>query len=232
MDTEERREQIAAYRAAHREELRKYIAAYYTTHKEELLKSQAVYNASHKEEQAVYQKAYYAAHKEEKLKYSLAYHTSHREERLKYNLAQYAVNNEEIRKTNAAFKKAHKEATNMNCQIRRAQKAGLARTLTTSQWAHILNEFNNTCAYCGAGDKTLHQEHFIPLSAGGEYTHNNIIPACKNCNCSKRNKSFWDWYPTSRCYDSQREKKVMKFLHYVGEAQQLTMTIPYLQTGE
>lgn len=95
--------------------------------------------------------------------------------------------------------------------------------MTITQWDNTLAHFNNTCAYCGVGDKTLHQEHFIPMRTGGEFNTQNIVPSCQHCNSSKGNKDFFEWYPQSPCYDKQREKKIMRFLHYVGTHQQLML---------
>ncbi|RPI95510.1 MAG: HNH endonuclease [Chloroflexi bacterium] len=68
-----------------------------------------------------------------------------------------------------------------------AKKNGLPSSLTAKEWKQILIDFDSRCAYCGS-DKRLIQEHFIPVSKGGEYTKRNIVPACCSCNNKKRNK--------------------------------------------
>ena len=73
---------------------------------------------------------------------------------------------------------------------RRTAKEALPATLTTDQWETINKVFDNKCAYCGKEGK-LEQDHFIALSSGGEYTHNNIVPACKSCNRRKHNSDFF-----------------------------------------
>ena len=110
----------------------------------------------------------------------------------------------------------------VSAQKRRAAKKQLSNSLTTKQWNKIKEHFDNKCAYCGK-ELPLAQEHFIPLSDGGEYTHNNIIPACKSCNSSKKNKSFFDWYPKYKRYSKKREKNILKFLGYKNEVQQLKL---------
>ena len=103
------------------------------------------------------------------------------------------------------------------CKTRRNRYRSLKRqlpsTLTAVQWHKIKETFNNRCAYCNK-QTNLAQEHFIPLSKGGEYTHNNIIPACKSCNSSKGNKDFFEWYPQYKYYSKKREKKILKLLNY------------------
>ncbi len=119
-----------------------------------------------------------------------------------------------------------------NTQKRRARKKELLNTLTVKEWNMILKHFNKSCAYCGMTEnehvkqkrQVLHQEHFIPLSKGGEYTVNNIIPACENCNSSKGAKDFFEWYPTYEHYDKKKEKFILEYLGYTAEnTQQLSI---------
>jgi hypothetical protein len=105
---------------------------------------------------------------------------------------------------------------------RRSAKRKLPATLTEAQWNQIKETFGGKCAYCGKnGD--LQQDHFVAVLKGGEYTHNNIIPACLSCNVSKRDKSFFDWYPKYKYYSKKREKKILEFLHYENNRQQLAL---------
>lgn len=104
---------------------------------------------------------------------------------------------------------------------RRARLKKVAATLTAEQWGQIKEDFNYKCAYCGE-EKPLEQEHFIPLSKGGEYTHNNIITCCRNCNPSKGNRDFFEWYPKQDFYDKKREKFILQYLGYAGDVQQLS----------
>jgi len=111
-----------------------------------------------------------------------------------------------------------------DAETRRARKEKLEATLTDNQWEDIKQRFDNKCAYCNK-ELPLAQEHFIPLSKGGEYTINNIIPSCKSCNSSKNSKSFCEWYPKYRYYSKRREKFILNFLHYKDGQQQLTLII-------
>lgn len=181
-------------------------SAYNKANREQII----AYRESHREQNIEYMKQYYAGHKEEYRYYSSAYARAHKET---------------IFQRTKVWAKNHPDVRRVCKQTRRAKEAGLASTLTPEQWKHILDKFNNTCAYCGVGDKTLHQEHFVPVTSRGEYTHDNIIPACKSCNSSKGIKDFLTWYPTTNHYDKQREKKIMRFLHYTGAAQQLTLWV-------
>jgi hypothetical protein len=167
------------------------------------------YREEHKEEMAEYNKKYWAENKE----------------KLKKDKIEYRKNNREmIRKKNKEYKKNNKDVINRLNQKRRSLKRGLPFKLTTEQWTRIKKHFESKCAYCGE-DKKLHQEHFIPLAKNGEFTHNNIIPACKSCNCSKQDKDFFDWYPKQEFYSKEREAKILVFLNYEGQSQQLKLTL-------
>lgn len=108
-------------------------------------------------------------------------------------------------------------------QHRRNLKKNLRSDLSNSKWVIIQNAFDNKCAYCGKEEK-LTQDHFIPLSKGGEYSHDNIIPACMRCNSSKNNNDFFSWYPKQQFYNKLREKKILSFLHYSkNRIQQLSL---------
>lgn len=120
----------------------------------------------------------------------------------------------------------------LRTQKRRTKQKKLPAILTLEQWTSIKEDFNNQCAYCGMTEEEhlkqfgeqLHQEHFIPLSEGGEYTHSNIIPACRSCNSSKNNSNFFDWYPEQEFYDEEREIEILKHLNYLTEdIQQLSI---------
>jgi hypothetical protein len=117
---------------------------------------------------------------------------------------------------------ANRDQARIRGQRYEAAKRKLPATLTAEQWASIRLHFYNRCAYCGS-NTTLVQEHFIPVKKGGEYTHNNILPACNRCNSSKQDKCFHEWYPKQTFYSKRRERKICSFLHYDNGIQQLSL---------
>lgn len=134
----------------------------------------------------------------------------------------YMKNKDWFREYQRQWKASHKEEGRNTAQRRLARFKQLPITFSVEQWMECKAYFNNSCAYCGES-LPLTQEHFIPLSKGGEYTHNNIIPACQFCNSSKRDRDFFVWYPKQRFCDKKREKAILKFLGYIGEVQQLAL---------
>lgn len=105
------------------------------------------------------------------------------------------------------------EKYNVYAQIRRARIRELPSNYTNEQWVETKQYFSNTCCYCGE-EKELTQDHFIPLSRGGGYTKENIVPACGICNSRKLDSLFENWYPKQDdIYSKSREEKIIKYLN-------------------
>jgi hypothetical protein len=64
--------------------------------------------------------------------------------------------------------------------------------LTAEQWS-TLQRLWGGCAYCGASDRALQRDCVQPISRGGRYTLENIVPACGSCNASKSNDEVTSW---------------------------------------
>jgi hypothetical protein len=75
----------------------------------------------------------------------------------------------------------------------RSKKESLPATLTNEQWKETLKYYNYRCAYCGIHEieleKSLAQEHIIPVSRNGGFTKDNIVPSCGSCNSKKHDKT-------------------------------------------
>lgn len=85
---------------------------------------------------------------------------------------------------NRRWRTLHPEAAIRHNNNRRARKNNLPATLTRSEWQETLRYFDYRCAYCSRRRK-LEQEHVIPVSQGGPYTQDNIVPSCRTCNSRK-----------------------------------------------
>jgi len=64
--------------------------------------------------------------------------------------------------------------------------------LTDAQWTALLNAWDG-CAYCGSGESALQRDCVKPISRGGRYTIDNVVPACRSCNASKCNHEVTAW---------------------------------------
>ncbi|UVE96527.1 HNH endonuclease [Dietzia sp. B32] len=64
--------------------------------------------------------------------------------------------------------------------------------LTDPQWTLILDAWGG-CAYCTATGTALQKDCVQPISRGGRYTLENVVPACASCNASKYNSEVTGW---------------------------------------
>ncbi len=130
---------------------------------------------------------------------------------------------ERDRYLNNKWRSENKERVSTIKQRRYNKKKNLPADLTHEQWLEIVADFDNKCAYCGK-EKELTRDHFIPITKNGEFTKNNIIPACRSCNSSKHNTDFFEWYPNYEYYSKVREQKILKYLNYnKNKEQQLAL---------
>jgi hypothetical protein len=186
------------YNAKHKEEKKKYNQEYYENNKEKIIDD--YYN--NKEKHSEYKKRYRKENKEKLLLKERKRYQEKRENILGYAKKYYASEKGKIAKA----KERHKRRS-------LKKKSYSFVNYKENDWLECLSFFNHRCAYCGE-ESPLEKEHFIPLINGGEFTINNIIPACKSCNSSKNNKCFFDWYPNYRHYSRCRERKILKYLNY------------------
>ena len=69
--------------------------------------------------------------------------------------------------------------------------------LTNEQWAALRSAWGG-CAYCGATETPLQRDCALPISRGGRYTIENVVPACRSCNTSKCNSEVTSWLRRKR----------------------------------
>jgi 5-methylcytosine-specific restriction endonuclease McrA len=101
-------------------------------------------------------------------------------------------------------------------RMRRAAKRGAhLAPVTPAEIQNRFADFGNCCAYCGKdgnGDRRLELEHFIPLSKGGGHVLGNMLPACKQCNSSKRACDPEQWYKAQPFFSEARWRKILRVL--------------------
>jgi hypothetical protein len=69
--------------------------------------------------------------------------------------------------------------------------------LDDQTWAALLAAWGG-CAYCGSTESTLQRDCVLPISRGGRYTLDNVVPACTSCNASKCNSEVTGWMRRKR----------------------------------
>lgn len=70
--------------------------------------------------------------------------------------------------------------------------ARVEHDLTDAQWAALRAAWGG-CAYCGVDAPRLQKDCMLPISRGGRYTVDNVVPACGSCNASKCNLEVTGW---------------------------------------
>ena len=206
------------YYQANAESISKRKKQYYRDNTEVFAKRMKQYRRDNKETIAEQKKKHYQENKCDIAKYYLDNKDAIGGQKRQY----YHDNKIKMAEYHKQYCKEHPDKTRAMCQRRRARKTNLPNTLTTPQWNSTKEHFNNKCCYCGT-DSPLVQEHFLALSKGGEYTHNNIVPSCAYCNLSKHAKNFFDWYPKFKYYSKERENVILDYLGYRNGIQQLVL---------
>jgi 5-methylcytosine-specific restriction endonuclease McrA len=85
------------------------------------------------------------------------------------------------------------------------------------------NEFGNCCAYCGrAGDMEI--DHVDPIDNGGPHDIGNILPACTDCNSSKRANDMETWYRSQPFFSELRLHRIRRVIR-PPEGQQLALAL-------
>jgi 5-methylcytosine-specific restriction endonuclease McrA len=69
--------------------------------------------------------------------------------------------------------------------------------LTPAQWEALRAAWGG-CAYCGRTEGSLQRDCVLPISRGGRYTVDNVVPACGSCNASKGNVEATTWLRRKR----------------------------------
>lgn len=220
------REYNRQQREKNKGKIQEYQRNWYQDNKEVVKARAKKYYENNKEEVNKVKKEYYENNKDHLNALSRQYYKENIDD-IKLQKKQYRMKNKKHiwdkvklwRETNPEKLKKQRRKYN---NIRRAKERELDATLTIEEWEGIKADFNYKCAYCGE-QSDLEQEHFIPVSKNGEYTTNNIIPACRQCNVRKSNIDFFDWYPTYEHYDKKREKFILEYLGYTKNIQQLSI---------
>lgn len=195
------------------------------------------YYQNNKKSIAVRIKQYYKDNKETRVEYNKQYHQDNREACAEYQKQyiqnnkvaymeyqkQYRQDNKKIlTKKKKQYALEHLQETYIRNKKRDATKRLLPATLTLEQWENIKKHFSHKCAYCGREEK-LTIEHFVPVSKLGELSVGNILPICSHCNSSKGDRKFGPWFKRQTFYSNDREQKILKYLGYENQIQQLAL---------
>ena len=88
--------------------------------------------------------------------------------------------------------------------------------LSATQWNALLAAWHTACAYCGEAGRALQRDCVLPISRGGRYTLDNVVPACASCNASKHNSEVTTWMRRKKLDEAAflvRQIAVVRELH-------------------
>lgn len=183
------------------EQSKEYQKQYYLANKEEIKERKKQYNIDNqdkvKEQKKQYrianidqvkagEKKHYYNNRGKILKRAKKYNEKNKDKIKKYR----DVNKDKIKLQKQIYGQNNRADSRRRTQQRRARQKQLETTLTEEEWQKILDDHFHCCHYCGRKSDSLQQEHKIPVSKGGGYTAQNIVPACKKCNNEKYNKNY------------------------------------------
>lgn len=97
---------------------------------------------------------------------------------------------------------------------RQSQRHGGESELTEDQWELAKAYFSDTCAYCGKNG-ILTKDHIDPLANGGRLIIQNVVPACRSCNSSKKDHQWLSWFQKQSFYNKDRARKISDYVSFV-----------------
>jgi len=160
--------------------------------------------------------------RERKYEYDPVYFKEWHRKNPDYRRKIYERNKEIEKANNKRWRNNNKDKVKLKVNRRRQLEKNLPYNYSEPDWRQTLKYFSNSCCYCGTkGD--LEQDHFIPLAKGGAFIKSNIVPACRHCNSSKKDKLFEEWYPSKEYYNASREERIYKFIGVKNNIQQLSI---------
>jgi len=144
-----------------------------------------------------------------------SYRREYRKKNREYILQRQSLLNktETIKASQRQWRKENKDKVNYYNQKRRNLKANLISEFTYEDWEECLKFFNHKDAYTGEKMKRVSQDHIIPISKGGGYLKNNIVPCEGSVNSSKSNKELMKWYIKKPFFSGDRLKKINEWIN-------------------
>lgn len=170
--------------------------------------SNARYRKANPEKRKAADAKYYKAHpnREKYRVYSAKYREANPEKVRAKDATYREVNLEKCKATVAKWIRENPERRAVSDSKWRSLKHAntpVSEMLTSTEWLAILAAAAGHCHYCDKEAK-LTLDHVIPLSKGGKHSANNVVPACKHCNSSKRDKTLEEWNKSTRALEAAR----------------------------
>ena len=163
------------WNAANREKVNAQARALRAKNPEKATEAQARWRAAHPEKARAARQIRYAENADRL-----------RAERRAY----YYANRDEERARMQAWVAANREKVCDNASRRRARRqANDERHISAKDLQRL---YASPCFYCGHPGPVA-ADHVIPVSRGGRHAIGNLVPACRSCNSSKKDRTIMEW---------------------------------------
>lgn len=96
----------------------------------------------------------------------------------------------------------------------RAKKHGVVNTLDVQSVLTLVDQFQDTCAYCGETANTL--DHPFPLSAKAPNAIANVLPCCHECKTKKGTDDLVAFYGRKGVTQDQLIRLIREMLERDG----------------
>lgn len=99
-------------------------------------------------------------------------------------------NREHKRALDSKYQKAHPEVYKASAARRKARiRQNGVYAISQKEMRKL---YASPCLYCGSTQR-IEADHVIPIARGGTHSIGNLVPACKSCNASKRQRTITEW---------------------------------------
>lgn len=196
---------------------RKYISNYKKINSDKIKKYCRIYREINKKHIREVARKYEILNKESISKRKKEYRKINIEKIQQKSKLYYISNKEKI----AEYRKNNKEKYQV---IRARRKKRLKNTINTfieKDWKECLDFFDCKDAYTGLPMKITSQDHIVPVSKGGGFTRQNIVPCEASINSSKHNNDMETWYRQQPFFSEERLQKIYKWIGVKDNIQQL-----------
>jgi 5-methylcytosine-specific restriction endonuclease McrA len=161
---------------------------WYHRNREHAMAQANTWKRANKEQQQAYQKAYDEKNKVKRIAKNKLWRINNPGYSSANSKKNYTKNKELYRPTRKAWQAANPDMVKSHSHNRRARLQGAQGNHTAAEWRSVLKAHGFRCGWCGAKEtksSPLTRDHYIPLARGGSNYANNLVPACRSCNCKK-----------------------------------------------
>ena len=185
--------------------------AYYYANRDRVLALQATkraadpekYRKASNESGARWRAKHPERYRESSRRIAREYAARHKEERAGQRAAWAAKNPEWNRERYRIWCSKNRERIQQYGYRRRVLLLSGGCGVSREELGHLFDACSGKCAYCLTADAT-DVDHVQPLARGGRDELDNLVPACKSCNSSKKNSTLLELLMLPRRKVTQR----------------------------